>query len=324
MQISRLPRSVRFGIAIAFLMLIHATLGASVVHATELRWTVLETEPPAPPASSPVAYAGQIYHVGGERGGEGKCGGVGRDTFAFNPAGQAWHRLADLPECAGVVDGSVASTNGGIFLFGGRRPGTDSPVSAIHRYAPAADRWVADVAQIPGEGRGTSLASVVAHSGAIYLFGGLTIDAEGNYRLRRESHRFDPERRTVAPIADMPRPRFAMHTGNGGAYVMGSEIWIVGGLGERLEVLPIDVYNPEKNSFETPRAAPPVVGKTARRGDVLYLFAEDLSAVYRYEPIADRWTVVPSVFNAPAGFEPTGSIPSPHMLCKTTRLQPGG
>lgn len=276
--------------------------------AAEIVWTVVDTAPRAPVASASISYGGQVYFVGGIAGGEGECGGVGRDLSAFNPASATWDDRARLPECAGVARPALASSGGSIYAIGGDDPNGSGFRSGIHRYIPAADRWVANVATIPGDDGGSVLHSVVDLDGAIYMFGGLAIDFEGNFDLRREALRFDRRTQVVAEISAMPRERYAMHSGNGGAYLMNDEIWIVGGFDDRFNLQPIDVYNPEKDVWENSRATPPIGGSTAKLGDHLYLFGKDLAATYRYLPGADSWVALPVTFDVPDGFDRIGEV----------------
>lgn len=276
-----------------------------------IRFHVTEVAPLAPAWGSPTVHDGMIVFSGGleddrEADGDDDCEDSGRSTFIYNPREDRWDDLDALPDCLGVIAATTTSTKGCVYLFGGFDPTGGDARRNIHRYDFRSGEWDVDVADFP-YAIGSALSPVVPFGDLVYVFGGLG-RKDDEWDVHGTTLVFDPLSYEIDDVSPMLTKRFGMHAGNGGAYRFGDQIWIVGGMDENENLLPIDVYVPGTDDWTTSRATPPTRGLTARSEDGLFLFKDDLSAAWRYCPDQDEWKRIAVEFGRPRGFKRAGAV----------------
>jgi uncharacterized repeat protein (TIGR01451 family) len=97
--------------------------------------------------------------------------GVQSSTYVYDPATDAWTRLADLPQALGGV--TLATANGKLYAFGGfdQRGYNLGNVAVTYEYNPAINKWRERAAGLVGT---RSLAGAASLNGKIYVVGGIT------------------------------------------------------------------------------------------------------------------------------------------------------
>lgn len=126
--------------------------------------------------------------------------------------GLTWKTLPDLPVPVGY--GCAAVVAGRIYVIGGL------PDAASK--TPSAAVWSLAVGDLdhPGEwqrepdlpGPGVFVAAATGVKNQLYVFGGMAVDAAGNFEPSVRAYRFDPATRTWAHIADLPDARVGLVT----------------------------------------------------------------------------------------------------------------
>jgi uncharacterized repeat protein (TIGR01451 family) len=114
---------------------------------------------------------GKYYVVGGVDQIVSGTFGVRSSTYVYDPAINAWNRLADLPQALGGV--TLATANGKLYAFGGfdQRGYNQGNVATTYEYDPAKNKW-RQRATMPDVPR--SLAGAASLNGKIYVVGGIT------------------------------------------------------------------------------------------------------------------------------------------------------
>jgi uncharacterized repeat protein (TIGR01451 family) len=118
-----------------------------------------------------VEIDGRYYVVGGVDQIVSGTFGVQSSTYVYDPATDAWTRLADLPRALGGV--TLATANGKLYAFGGfdQRGYNQGNVANTYEYHPAKNAWRERTA-MPAIAR--SLAGAASLNGRIYVVGGIT------------------------------------------------------------------------------------------------------------------------------------------------------
>ncbi len=267
---------------------------------------------PAGYGSSAIYSAGELLYLGGggdDFSGREECG-FETDTLAYDPILNCFVPRDAFNNCGGLMHASGASARGQIFLLGGRNDFYPAQggngLRSVHRFDPATNEWDFEIAESPLE-CGLMGTSVVEYGGDLYVFGGdndCPRDEQEEEWTLDTAFLFDPSENSWKELESMPNHRAAFQGGNGGAFVVGDEIWIVGGSaygstarGE--DELPIDVYDPATDSWKESRQAPPISGFTAMRGDNLYIFSWDGEEAYEYSSYDDEWFSIPVSLSFP-------------------------
>ena len=133
-------------------------------------------------------------------------------------------------------------------------------------YEVAGDRWT-EVRSVP-EPTGRIAATAVGLEGRVYLFGGYTVDADGNEVSTPDVDIYDPETDSYTKGAPFPIP---VDDAVAGVW-RDSLIFIVSGWSQRDNVADVQMYDPAADRWEaaTPIPGPPVFGHAgAVVGDVI-------------------------------------------------------
>jgi N-acetylneuraminic acid mutarotase len=219
---------------------------------------------------SAASIGGDVYVAGGMVGGSGV---YVRRLERFDPRGNSWARLPDLP--ANSRAGAGATYRGKLFVLGGQTPG--GVTRRVYAYDPRTRRW-ATAPPLPGPRYNAAAAAL---GGKLYVAGGAAkIDPV------RSVFVFDGTRwRTAAPL-----PR-ALHTQALVAYR--GELWSIGGFDRAGDpVRSVYVYSPRTNRWRAgPRLRTPIAMLgAASSGGRIYAVSE--LAFERYEPGAG-WRLGP-------------------------------
>lgn len=173
-------------------------------------WEKLPLSLPTPRGHfSSAAMPGAVVLAGGV-----DDSGTLRSTLALRESttGLEWKTLPDLP--VPVIYGCAAIVDGRLYVIGG----LDDAASKV----PSAAVWslaVADLDQA-GEwqrepdlpGPGVFVAAATGAKDRLYVFGGMAVDAAGNFVPSVNAYRFDPAERSWDRIADLPDPRVGLAT----------------------------------------------------------------------------------------------------------------
>lgn len=158
-----------------------------------------------------------------ERVSDGKIVGMVRShaAFAILASGiciaQVWETRAPFPVRATEV--SAAAVDGKVYVVCGLSAAGSR--NSLHAYDPYRDTWEQRAsAPVPG---GADHCNFAAANGKLYLLGAIRI---GSSFIDGDTHEYDPRTDRWQTIARMPTPR-----GASGVAVVGSKIYVAGGLG---------------------------------------------------------------------------------------------
>lgn len=213
---------------------------ASPAVAQSYDWSRAAPLPTARSEMRAVTVDGRVYVPGGL----GRSGALG--VFeVYDPAGDAWRALPDLPEP--VHHAGVAAADGSIFVAGGYLDLRFRPDhAALYAFDIASERWERR-ADMPDARAGHAL---VALDGILYVVGGVG-------RSAQQVLRYDvSEDRWLEPAADLPAPREHLD-----AVALDGQLWAIGGRWRDGNVATVDIYDPENDGW---RSAPDL--PTARSG----------------------------------------------------------
>lgn len=249
--------------------------------------------------TSGLSAQGKLFYVGGEL--DFTAGGsCSTPTHVYDPETDCWTRQSPLPECDMIRDVNYGGARSDLWVLSGFT-GNESSLSLGWRFDPQADEW-AKLAPFPNE-CGSARAFVVEHDNDLFVFGGLDCapTPQAGRSLSDAAWRYDTETGEWTPLAPMPAALATAQDGNGAAFVMSGEIWIVGG--ERLGLEGeseggILVYDPKHDTWLPSRQAPPSsYALFAARGGAIYGFERyaergqgsgDVQA-WKYVPDQDSW-----------------------------------
>uniref|UniRef100_UPI00404B8132 Kelch repeat-containing protein n=1 Tax=Cephaloticoccus sp. TaxID=1985742 RepID=UPI00404B8132 len=173
-------------------------------------WEKLAINLPTPRGHfSGAAIPGAVLLAGGI-----DDGGCLRSVLALRETadGLTWQTLPDLPEP--VVYGCAAVVSGRFYVIGG----LDDAASKT----PSAAVWSLSIENPdqPGEwrrepdlpGPGVFVAAATGVKDQLYVFGGMAVDAAGNFEPSVRAYHYDPATRSWDRIADLPDPRVGLMT----------------------------------------------------------------------------------------------------------------
>ena len=148
------------------------------------------------------------------------AGGIGAEAslqavYVLREKGELreWERLADLPTPVVYACGSIA--NGRLFVIGG----VPNPSSK----APLREVWsleLSETGDYPGwrreadlPGPGVFVATATSVGSDLYVFGGMAVDAEGNYTPSSRAYVLDTTTLQWRELAALPEPRVGPMSG---------------------------------------------------------------------------------------------------------------
>jgi len=203
-----------------------------------------------------VVVDGMIYAIGGIEYGNtmtvfGSTYDVTSGTLVevYDPAGDAWTRLAELPypidmmarRAEGRMWLAAAAHDGKIYTFGGANL-NDEVRDTIDVYDIATDRWTAGIARLPRPLCGLSAATV---GDTVYLFGGATsTDPYAPQDYVSNCYAFDPMTLTITPLAPMPIARVMTS-----AVPIDDGVLVLGGISATASA-GAQIYHPETDAWE--------------------------------------------------------------------------
>ncbi len=126
-----------------------------------------------------VTLGDRVYAIGGQHA-ENETTGNQRQVDAYDPATDAWTRVADLPSARGHVSSSAVVVGGRIVVVGGTDQGNTASAS-VEAYDPAANAWTT-LPALP-VGRKSPVAGLIG--GDLYV-------ATGSFRLPTLKGRLSP------------------------------------------------------------------------------------------------------------------------------------
>lgn len=288
-----------------------ASIVISGAHAQ--KWAKLAPFPEASEEVYGIAAGGKMYVFGGLAPGWKPKGLV----YEYDPATDQWTKKK--PMALPAHHTALAEANGKIYVMGGfvaPKSGTPAwvPIDNAWEYDPATDTWKA-LPPMPTK-RGSPNAAAV--DGKIYVIGGAGIhpgSKETGLHPRRP-HRSLGTNEVYDPAANSWTARSTMPTARNHAAigVVNNKIYVIGGrVGAAFMTTPAtaidlveeydpatDQWGPLKRSMPTPRSA---AGWGTYKGKIYVVGGEmrdekiwgAFTVVEALDPVANRWTVLPSL-----------------------------
>lgn len=138
--------------------------------------------------------------------------------------------LPDFPHPLGYAAAAIA--NGRLYVAGGlREPTSKSPTTETWSIALPATTPGATWKREPDlPGPGVFVSGVASDAHRLYIFGGMTYDADGKATPSKRVHRFDPTRSAWEPLADLPEPRVG--PASPAPLIAGDKLFVIGGYAE--------------------------------------------------------------------------------------------
>jgi DNA-binding CsgD family transcriptional regulator/N-acetylneuraminic acid mutarotase len=191
-------------------------------------WNNRTVLPIARSDSAVVAYANQIYAIGGLYT-QGIYPGVDR----YDPLTNTWTSLPSKP--LPVFDAQSAVINGEIYVPGGRISTENlTPTDILQIYDTNTEQWH-EGASLPVA---LSAYGLVAYDGDLYLFGGWD-----GLKYRNNVYTYDPTLDTWQEHTPMPTSR-----GFCGVAEAGGKIYVIGGINDSKAVDVNEIYSPSRDT----------------------------------------------------------------------------
>jgi len=246
-----------------------------------------------------AALGGKLYVVAGKTSSQGHR----RAAYAYDPATDAWTRIADLPGQA-VENPAVVASGGRLYAFGG----STAPFSGAQAYAamcePASDRWT----PLPAMATARGGAGAVAIAGKIYVVGGMGADGASLASVEV----FDIASRTWGSA-----PAMAIRRDNPGVAALGGAVYVFGGRTRNADgttangtLRSVARFDPATGSWSD-RAAMPTgrravaVGMLRDRAQIIGGEATASGTAFdqneEYDPVTDSWRTLQAVPTARHG-----------------------
>jgi glucose/arabinose dehydrogenase/N-acetylneuraminic acid mutarotase len=198
--------------------------GQSVVSSGQLIGDLID---PLPLAMGPNGWIGV-----GEFGG-------GRVTILKPVDKGCWSGRAPLPTA--LLDVGGAALNGKFYVLGGKT--STGPRKEMYVYDPQADSW-STAAPLPLEYAAVENPAVVATDGKLYAFGGSSGPFTGQVKSAAV---YDPATDQWTPLPDMGTAR-----GGPAAAVIGTKIYVVGGMGaDGASLASVEVFDTTTQTWST-------------------------------------------------------------------------
>ena len=202
---------------------------------------------------------------------------------------------ADQPKIpampSAVTSNAVASLKGGIEVFSIMGMGTkrtwDDVSNKMYQLGMRSGRWI-ESRPVPGVA-GRLGASAIGVRGQIYLFGGYTIDGQGNESVLGDVNVFAPQDHRWYRAEDVPIPVDSAVIG----VTHDRFIYLVGGRSRNGPVNNVQVYDVEKNAWSQATAFPgtPVFGHAGGIADevIVYVDGAKKDAAGKYLASDECW-----------------------------------
>jgi uncharacterized protein (TIGR03437 family) len=208
---------------------------------------------------------------------------LGLIAIVTGAAGQGvWERKADFPILATEV--SAAVIGGKAYVVCGLTAQGSS--NRLFVYDPRADRW-SEGAPAPLNGGGDHC-NVAAAGGKLYLLGAIRI---GSSFVDGNTYEYDPQTDRWTTVGTMSLPRAAS-----GVAVIGSRIYVAGGLSQGGSVGTFDVFDTATRQWSSLSVMPTArdhLTAQAVNGKV-YAIGGRAAAVFtaneEFDPVTNRWT----------------------------------
>jgi N-acetylneuraminic acid mutarotase len=258
---------------------------------------------------------GKIYAIGGQHN-EDENTGLQSDVHRFDPATNAWTKVASLPKARSHIVNVVR--DGQIYVLGGTNPGNTAS-SDVTVYSPDSNTW-SKAPSLPG-GRKTSVAGLI--NGIVYLSGGsqATSTYAGRFSARWEAGTSLPVAlgevaggrigSTLYLVGESSNATLAQDLATGtwrsnlpvrpfvghhhAAEVINGKLYLFGGLGAGAGK--VQIYDPATNAWTLGRDMPFAAGSSASAliGGRVYVAGGILGStttnrVARFDPVANTWT----------------------------------
>ncbi len=243
-------------------------------------WNPLETLPTSRSDPALVAYANQIYAIGGL-----DAQGVYAGMDLFDPLTNSWISLPPKP--LPVYNAQAAVINGLIYVPGGKPVlNSNQPTDRLDIYDTNTGKWNSG-APLP---LALSAYGMVAYEGELFVFGGWD-----GQKYRDEVYVYDPTTDTWQPRSPMPTAR-----GFCGVAEAAGKIFVIGGLNDSQAVDANEIYspsldtgsgNPWSSGFPIPESRQGV--EAVNIADTIYVFGGDEQNSNRiglvYFPQTNTW-----------------------------------
>ncbi len=256
---------------------------------------------PLPEGRTEIAVATDgrlIYVIGGfAQDAGGRRAAAPRAMYVYDPAGDRWSWLGDIPE--GVNHTGLAVSGARLYIVGGFREASFEPVAAVHAYDISRKTWTR-AADLP-TARGALAVAIV--DGRVHAIGG----TDANRRSLTTHEIYDPANDSWRSAAPVPTAR-----NHHAAGVIDGRIHVVGGRdGGDYELTVHEVYDPPTGQWRT---APPL--PTGRSGiaaavldGALYVFGGEtfgrqqrtFDDAERFMAATGRWQILPPMPTARHG-----------------------
>jgi uncharacterized protein (TIGR03437 family) len=207
-----------------------------------------------------------------------------------------WERRAPYPVEATEV--SAAALDGKIYALCGILP-NGSRDTTLHIYDPYADSWTDATAAVPIPGGGDHC-NVAAVGGRLYVLGAIRV---GTNFVDGNTYEFDPRTGQWATVGRMSVPR-----GSSGVAVIGSRLYVAGGLDPQRAVSAMEVFDAESKTWsrlpDMPTARDHLTAQAV--GGKIYAIAgrtgaTDLNTNEEFDPATNGWRVRAAIPTARGG-----------------------
>lgn len=244
------------------------------------RWRNLASLPNPRSSLAVVAYANQIYAIGGLTN-QGIYAGIDR----FDPLTNSWETLS--PKLTPVYNVQAEVINGLIYVPGGRTDMDDlQPSNILEIYDSTTDRWMTGTA-MPVSLSGYGL---IAFEGELFVFGGWD-----GHNYVNTVYSYDPSQDEWQERTPMPSARAFP-----GVAEAGGRVYIIGGIFEDQSVTANEIYSPSRDNAQSnpwstgfPLPENRLGIQTATIADTIYVFGDETQSTHRggliYFPQTDVW-----------------------------------
>lgn len=193
-----------------------------------------------------AVLGGKIYVVGGFAGPDRNFTGVSREVEVYDPAADAWTRVAPIPDA--LHHAGVAASDSLLYVTGGylttedpRAPSAWIEVNTTWVYDPRADRW-SRAADMP---RPRAAHASVFLNGKLYVIGGL------GAAVSTDLHVYDPATNTW----DTSLPPMSQVREHLAAVGLDGKLYVIGGRYGRNFTL-LEVFDPAANAWDRLESMP--------------------------------------------------------------------
>ncbi len=257
-------------------------------------WSTLPALPRGPRQETAVVALGRsIYVIGGFD----RASAVVPTVEAFDVDSNLWRDVAALPEPLHHVNAAVV--DGKLYVLGGLRTLSFTPVGRSYVYDPAANSWTPRAAMPAGSERGAACTGAIA--GKIYLAGGFAGGAVKTLSA------YD----VAADSWEVGLPELPEVTDHGAGVAVGVPGGVLLAIGGRAGAIgshrtTVYAYDPVQRAWSARQAMP-----TSRGGAAAALVGTRVivaggegngavgsgvfATVEAYDPVADRWSALPDM-----------------------------